>query len=51
MKKILSSWNVVMYDLNPVFSPGQRMNKYAIMIMLHSSWMTGPPNALVTLDI
>ena len=42
---------MVLYDLNPVFSLGQRMKKYAIMIMLHSYWMTGPPNALATLDI
>ena len=32
-------------DLETVYYPGQRREKYAVMIMLHSSWMTGLPEA------
>ena len=41
----------VLYDLDPVYSPGQRRNKCAIIIMLHSTCRMGYLGELTMLEI
>ena len=46
-----SRQKVVMSDLNPVYSPGQRRNNYANIIMSNFAQRTGSPDAVVTFEI
>ena len=41
----------VLLELKPVYSPGQRRNNYANIIMSHSAQRTGSPDSVVTLEI
>ena len=38
-------------DLDPVYSPDQRRKKYSIIIIPHSAWRMGSPDALAMLAI
>ena len=51
LKAIYSRRKCVLYNLDKVYSPGQRRKKYAIIIMSHSAWSMGSPGALATLEI
>ena len=46
-----SSQKGVLSYLNPVYSPGQRRNNYANIIMSNFAQRTGSPDAVVTLEI
>ena len=43
--------NGVLLDLDPLYSPGKRRNKYVIMIISHSACSTGSPEDEVMLEM
>ena len=51
MNAMSSRWKYVLSELEPVYSPGRRRNKYATIIMLHSSRRKEFYESAVMLDI
>ena len=51
LKAIYSRRKCVLYNLDKVYSPGQRRKKYAIIIMSHSAWRMEYLEELTMLEI
>ena len=51
MKEVYSRHNGVLSDLDAMYSPGRRRNKYAMIIILLSAMMRGSPNAVAILEM
>ena len=51
MKGMSSRWKGMISNFYLMYYPGRRRNKYTIMIMSHSPWRKGLPEALEMLEM